>query len=70
MNKLDDILRRYSVQGTDTKEKVLGAAFVVTDKDGKQATKFFSLRATNSSSHPHHPYSTPISLKKDRLIKP
>jgi hypothetical protein len=36
MNKLDEILRRYTVQGEDTENKLLGAAFVVTDKEGKQ----------------------------------
>ncbi|QLI63989.1 ML-236A carboxylate methylbutanoyltransferase mlcH [Metarhizium brunneum] len=34
MNRLDDILRRYTVQGEDTKDRLLGAAFVVTDKEG------------------------------------
>ncbi|OAA44245.1 Beta-lactamase/transpeptidase-like protein [Metarhizium rileyi] len=34
MNKLDDILRRYTVQAEDTKDLLLGAAFVVTGRDG------------------------------------
>ncbi len=35
MEKLQDILRRYVVVGDDSTDKLLGAAFVVTSKDGK-----------------------------------
>jgi hypothetical protein len=31
---LDAILKKYAAQGTDTKNKVLGAAFVVVSKNG------------------------------------
>ncbi|GAB0134268.1 hypothetical protein EsDP_00002647 [Epichloe bromicola] len=34
MNKLDDILRRYTLDGEDTKGKLTGASFVVTDGTG------------------------------------
>ncbi|KAG5981523.1 hypothetical protein E4U55_002854 [Claviceps digitariae] len=33
MNKLDDILRRYTLDGEETTGKLTGAAFVVTDKN-------------------------------------
>ena len=38
MDTLDGILQKYAAQGDDTKDKVLGAAFVVTSKDGKSST--------------------------------
>lgn len=34
MDKLDSILQEYVARGDDTKEKVVGASFVVTNKDG------------------------------------
>ncbi|KAG5946206.1 hypothetical protein E4U59_004261 [Claviceps monticola] len=34
MSRLDDILRRYTLDGEETAGKITGAAFVVTDKDG------------------------------------
>jgi hypothetical protein len=34
MDKLDAILQKYVAQGEDTSNKVLGASFVVTNKDG------------------------------------
>ncbi|PHH73210.1 hypothetical protein CDD80_3983 [Ophiocordyceps camponoti-rufipedis] len=34
MDRLDDILRAYVAEGEDTADKVLGAAFVVVNKDG------------------------------------
>lgn len=34
MDKLDAILQKYVAQGEDTSNKLLGAAFVVTNKDG------------------------------------
>lgn len=35
MEKLDKILASYTAQGDETVGKVLGAAFVVTDRNGK-----------------------------------
>lgn len=35
MDKLDNILAAYSAVGSETKGKVLGASFVVTDRKGK-----------------------------------
>jgi hypothetical protein len=32
--KLDSILKSYAADGTATKDKLLGAAFVVVSKDG------------------------------------
>ncbi|KAG6063730.1 hypothetical protein E4U32_000977 [Claviceps aff. humidiphila group G2b] len=34
MSRLDDILRRYTLDGEETAGKITGAAFVVTDKNG------------------------------------
>jgi hypothetical protein len=36
MEKLDAILKRDIAVGNDTKNKLLGAAFIVTDRNGKQ----------------------------------
>jgi hypothetical protein len=33
-SKLDQIQQSYAAVGNDTKDKVLGSAFVVVDKDG------------------------------------
>lgn len=35
MDKLDAILQEHVAQGQDTTNKLLGAAFVVANKDGK-----------------------------------
>lgn len=34
-DKLDAILKSYVAEGTATKDKLLGASFVVFNKDGK-----------------------------------
>lgn len=33
-HKFQSILEKYIAQGTDTKDKLLGAAFVLVNKDG------------------------------------
>lgn len=35
MDKIDRILNKYAAQGNETKDKVYGASFVVTDRNGK-----------------------------------
>lgn len=40
MEKLDALLRRDIASGDDTKNKLLGAAFVVTDRNGKPPSRF------------------------------
>ena len=35
MADLDGILRRYTVHGDDTKDRLLGGAFVAVNKDGE-----------------------------------
>jgi hypothetical protein len=47
--KLDNILNNYVAQGTATKDKLLGAAFIVVTKDG-----------TPSSTQPHIPQPPPF----------
>lgn len=34
MSKVDHLLGQFTATGSDTKDKILGAAFVVTDKNG------------------------------------
>jgi hypothetical protein len=46
-DKLDSILNNYVAQGTATKEKLLGAAFIVVTKDGTP-----HLHPTHQVSHP------------------
>lgn len=41
MDKLDAILERAVADGEDTKNKLLGAAFVVTDRNGEQLSFCF-----------------------------
>lgn len=36
MEKLDKILRSYVAGGAETKGKLLGAAFIVVNKDGRR----------------------------------
>lgn len=36
VDKLDAILQKYVAQGDDTSNKLLGAAFIVTNKDGSR----------------------------------
>lgn len=35
MDKINRVLRHYAAEGNDTKDKVYGASFVVTDRNGK-----------------------------------
>lgn len=35
MDRVDQILQRFVAQGDDTKDKLAGAAFVVTDRKGR-----------------------------------
>lgn len=35
MEKLDEVLARYIAVGNNTQDKLLGAAFIVSDKNGK-----------------------------------
>jgi hypothetical protein len=40
MDKLDAILERAVADGEDTKNKLLGAAFVVTDRNGAKPISY------------------------------
>ncbi len=35
MDKIDSILYKYAAEGNDTKDKVYGASFVITDRNGE-----------------------------------
>lgn len=35
MDQIDRILYKYAAEGNDTKDKVYGASFVITDKNGE-----------------------------------
>lgn len=43
MEKLDNILESYVAEGGETKGKLLGAAFIVVNKDGR---RYFLSRLT------------------------
>lgn len=50
MEKLDKILAAYAAEGDDTKDKLLGAAFTVVNKDGEApAAPSRARRAARSS---------------------
>lgn len=40
MSKVDQLLGQFTANGSDTKDKILGAAFVVTDKNGTSIEKY------------------------------
>lgn len=60
MDKLDTILKRAVADGEDTKDKLLGAAFIVTDRKGKQSSSYsflllkFCLNGPHTSILPHY----------------
>jgi hypothetical protein len=42
MDKLDTILKAHVARGEDTTDKLLGASFIVVNKDGQTQTSFDS----------------------------
>jgi len=69
MGRLDDILKSYVAQGTDTTDKLLGGTFAVLDKHGKTVFQGSSGRADFPlDAAPYEPNTPTIIWSMTKLI--